>query len=233
MRIGCGTVAFRTLPLKDALNRIKKAGYKYVETQATGPFCPHVDVDRDDPKKFKKLIEYFGFEGVTALWSTHGAIIPDELSLEYVDKCIRWAKEANIPVVNIGDGMKPEDMSEDEAWEILEERLIKILNTAEENETYLAIEPHGTFSLTSEGLERIMCISKSKWLGINYDTANIHRAVYVETKDGTYMRKLAGEKKDEVTILKEIVKRVVHVHVKDVKGTECVALGTGEVNIKG
>ena len=131
MRIGCGTVAFRTLPLKDALSRIKKAGYKYVETQATGPFCPHIDVDRDDPKKFKELIEYFGFEGVTALWSTHGAIIPDELSLEYVNKCIRWAKKASIPVVNIGDGMKPEDMSEDEAWKVLEERLIKILNTAE------------------------------------------------------------------------------------------------------
>ena len=41
--LGCGTVSFRNLPLEEALERIARAGYTWVETQATAPFCPHVD----------------------------------------------------------------------------------------------------------------------------------------------------------------------------------------------
>ena len=52
MRIGCGSVVFRRLPLRDALALIREAGYEFVEVQATAPFCPHVDVDRDDPAAF-------------------------------------------------------------------------------------------------------------------------------------------------------------------------------------
>jgi len=233
MEIGCGTVCFRKYPLEEALRIIKRSGYEYVETQATAPFCPHIDVDKDDPGNFRKLIMDFGFRGVTALWSTHGAIIPDPLSVEYGSKCIEWAKGANIPVVNMGDGFKPEEMSEENAFMILRERLLQLLKTARKYRIYLAIEPHGTFSLTPEGLRKIMSISNSQWLGINYDTANIHRATYVETKDGTYAWKTVGKEQDEVATLREVIKRVVHVHVKDVKGSSSVILGTGEVNIQG
>lgn len=233
MEIGCGTVCFRKYPLEEVLRIIKGSGYEYVETQATAPFCPHIDVDKDDPGNFRKLIMDFGFKGVTAIWSTHGAIIPDPLSVEYGGKCIEWAKMANIPVVNMGDGFKPEEMSEDNAFKILRERLLQILKTAKKYQIYLAIEPHGTFSLTLKGLRKIMSISNSKWLGINYDTANIHRATYVETQNGTYAWKSVGKEQDEVATLRKVIKRVVHVHVKDVKGSSSVTLGTGEVNIQG
>jgi len=233
MKIGCGTVTFRKLSLEEALRIIKNVGYEYVEPQATAPFCPHINVDEDDPSTFKKMIEKYGFKGVTALWSTHGAIIPDEKSVEYGKKCIHWAKEANIPVVNIGDGFKPEEMSEDEAYKILKERLLEILKAAEECKVYLAIEPHGTFSLTSEGLKKIMSVSDSKWLAINYDTANVHRAAYVESRGNIYAWKETGQREDEVKVLSEVVKWVKHVHVKDIVGQKCVTLGKGEVNIKG
>jgi len=233
MKIGCGTVCFRKYSLEEALRMIKKGGYEYIEIQATAPFCPHIDVDKDSPEDFKKLVKSFGFRGVTALWSSHGAIISDSLSVEYGKKCIKWAKEANIPVVNMGDGFKLEEMSKENAFEILRERLLQILEIAEKNQIYLAIEPHGTFSLTPEGLSSIMSISTTKWLGINYDTANIHRATYIETKNGTYEWKVAGKKQDEVAALKEVIRKVVHVHVKDVKGSSSVTLGTGEVNMKG
>lgn len=232
MQIACGTVNFRTLPLQQALKNIAEAGYKYVEPQATAPFCPHVDVDKDDPEDFKRSIVDFGFKGATALWSTHGAIIPDPLSVEYVAKCIRWAKAADIPVVHAADGFKPEDMSEEDAFKILRERLLQILETAEENQIYLGIEPHGTFSMTPEGLKRMMSVSSSKRLGINYDAANVCRATYVETKDGEFTWKTTGQKHDEVATLKEVVDRVVHFHIKDVKGSKAVTLGTGEVNNK-
>ena len=233
MKIACGTVNFRKLPLREALERIKRAGYEWVEPQATAPFCPHVDVDKDDPEEFKRLISDMGFKGATALWSTHGAIIPDPLSIEYGIRCIEWAAAAGIPVVNMGDGIKPPEMSEEEAWNVLEERLLKILEAAQKNKVYLAIEPHGTFSLTPDGLLRIMSLSDSPWLGINYDTANVHRATYVETREGAYQWEVVGEKQDEVETLKRVVHKVVHVHVKDVVDAKCVPLGEGEVDIAG
>ena len=78
-----------------------------------------------------------------------------------------------------------------------------------------------------------MELSSSKWLGINYDTANVHRATYAKTAAGAYSWTPYGKPQDEVATLKAVVDRVVHVHVKDIVGAECVALGEGKVNIIG
>jgi len=233
MKTGCGTVSFRKQSLEEAMERIARAGYEYVEPQATAPFCPHVDPWNDDPQEFRRKVEKFSFKGASALWAKHGAIIPDPKSVEGISQAIRWASEAGIPVVNAGDGAKPDDMPEEDALKVLGNRLAEILEVAEQCQVYLAIEPHGTFSLTPEGLNKIMALSDSKWLGINYDTANVHRATYVETVEGAYSWTPFGEPQDELETLKAVIDRVVHVHVKDVKGAQCVALGEGEVNVKG
>ena len=67
---------FPNAALEEALGNIAEAGYEYVETQATAPFCPHVDVDRDDPEEFKRLVQKFGFREVTGLWSSQGRSFP-------------------------------------------------------------------------------------------------------------------------------------------------------------
>jgi len=233
MKIGCGSVCFRKLSLDEAMVRIARAGYEYVEPQATAPFCPHVDPWNDDPEKFRKRVTELGFKGASALWAKHGAIIPDPRSVEGVTQAIRWASEAGIPVVNAGDGRKPDDMSEDDALKLMGDRLAQILEVAGRCQVHLAIEPHGTFSLTAEGLKKIMALSDSKWLGINYDTANVRRATYVETVAGAYSWMPYGKAQNEVATLQAVVERVVHFHVKDVKGAECVALGQGEVDNRG
>jgi sugar phosphate isomerase/epimerase len=233
VKIGCGTVSFRTRSLEEALERIRRAGYEYAEPQATGPWCPHVDAWKSDPAKFRRQVANVGFKGVTALWAPHGAIIPDAKSVEGITQAIRWAKEAGIPVVNAGDGRKPDAMPEADALKVLGERLAAILETAEKCQVYLAIEPHGTFSLTAAGLQKILALSNSKWLGINYDTANVHRATYVETRDGGYSWTPYGQRQDEVATLKAVVDRVVHVHVKDVIGSRCTVLGEGKVDVLG
>lgn len=233
MKIGCGTVAFRQRSLKEALERIRRAGYDCIETQAVGPWCPHVDVLKDDPQAFRDLVRSFGFASVTGLWSSHGAILPDAQSVEGISKTIRWAKQAGIPMVHAGDGHKPDSMSEEEALKILGERLGKILEVAEECQVHLLIEPHGTFSLTAEGLNKIMGLSSSKWLGINFDTANVHRAGLAPTAKGGYSWKLFGTRQEEVATLRAVIGRVRHVHAKDVVGARCVALGKGTVNLPG
>ena len=99
-------------------------------------------------------------------------------------------------------------MSEEDALAVLKDKLEEILEEAEKCEVYLAIEPHGTFSLTADGLKRIMALSASKWLGINYDTANIRRATYVETVEGAYSWTPYGKRQDEVATLRAVVDRV-------------------------
>jgi len=233
MKIGCGTVTFRKRPLEEALERIRRAGYEYVEPQATGPWCPHVDVWKDDPAGFRRRVSDLGFRGATALRAPHRAIIPNPKSVEGISQAIRWAAEAGIPVVNAGDGRKPAGMPEADAMKLLGERLAAILEVAEKCRVWLAIEPHGTFSLTPQGLKAIMGLSGSKWLGVNYDTANVHRATYVETIDGAYSWTPFGTPQDEVATLEAVADRVVHVHVKDVVGAKCVVLGQGKVNLLG
>ncbi len=232
MKIGCGTVTFRKLPLVEAMERIRRAGYEYIEPQATGPWCPHVDAWKDDPEQFRRRLTQFGFKGATALWAPQGAIIPNAKSVEGITQAIRWAKEAGIPVVNAGDGRRPDGMTEEDALAVLRDRLAQILEVAAQCQVYLAIEPHGSFSLTSDGLQKILALSNSPWLAINYDTANVHRATYVETINGGYSWVPYGRRQDEVATLKTVVSRVVHVHVKDVVGAKCVALGQGKVNVR-
>ena len=204
-----------------------------METQATGPWCPHVDATKDDPEKFKQCVKKFGFKGVTGLWSLNGAIIANPKSVEGITQTLRWAAAAGIPVVHAGDGRKPKDMSDEDALKLLRDRLAQILEVAGQCRVHLAIEPHGTFSLTAEGLKKIMAQSDSKWLGINYDTANVHRVTYADTKSGGYSWAPFGQRQYEVAVLSAIVDRVVHVHVKDVVGAKCVVLGQGNVNLKG
>jgi sugar phosphate isomerase/epimerase len=216
VKIGCGTVSFRKQSLREAMERIHRAGYEYVEPQATGPWCPHVDAWKSDPAEFRHMLAEFGFKGATGMWAPQGALIPNPKSVAGVSQAIRWAREAGIPVVHCGDGHKPKTMSEAVALKLLGERLSAILEVAEKCQVYLAIEPHGTFSVTAEGLQKIMGLSRSKWMGINYDTANVHHA---------------GS--DEVAVLQAVADRVVHVHVKDTVARKCVILGQGEVNVRG
>ncbi len=133
-------------------------------------------------------------------------------------------------MVNAGDGVNPEGMSDEETLKLLRDRLAEILEVAAQYQAYLAIEPHGTFSLTAAGLKPVMALSDSKWLGINYDAANVPRLTDAKGALGAYRWHAYGKPQDEVTTLRAAVNRVVHVHVKDVAGANCVALGRGTVN---
>ncbi len=125
-------------------------------------------------------------------------------------------------------------MSDEEAYKVLAEKLSAILEAAEKNRVVVAIEPHGTFSLTGKGLKRIMELGTPDVLGINYDACNIFRSGYVES--GNNRSGWAGGEKgeDELAVLKAVRGRVVHCHVKDLdENRNCVAVGTGLVNVRG
>ncbi|MBQ9098699.1 MAG: sugar phosphate isomerase/epimerase [Clostridia bacterium] len=234
MKIGCGTVLFRKFELDRSLAAMRDIGFEYFETQAVGPWCPHVDVDKDDPENLVRLQKKYGFKGITGLWSKDGNIIANANAVESGIRTIEFAAAAGIPVVHTGDGKKPKDMSDEDAYKVLEEKLGLITEAAKKHGVVMAIEPHGTFSLTLAGLQRILSIASPDVLAINYDAANIFRSAYVESGNNKSGWQDGGRGENEVDVLKGVIDRVVHCHAKDLNAEkQCVPVGTGLVNVKG
>jgi len=234
MKLGCGTVLFRKFDLEPSLEAIRNIGFEYFETQAVGPWCPHVNVETDDPENLVKLQKKYGFKGITGLWTLNGNIIANENAVASNIRSIEWAAAAGIPVVHTGDGKKPSEMSDEEAYKVLGDKIAQILEAAKKHGVKLAIEPHGTFSLTGEGLKKIMALGDPSVLGINYDACNIFRAGYVESGNNKSGYKTSGNGENELDVLKAISDRVVHCHAKDINTEKkCVPVGTGIVNVKG
>jgi sugar phosphate isomerase/epimerase len=234
VNIGCNTVAFRRNPLEFALERIAAAGYEYVEVEANLSWCPHADPWRDDPIKFKDQIAKFGFKGVSAIGS-HRELITSEQGVNDIIQTLKWSKEAGVPIVLTGEGRLPSGMTIADALLILKDRLAKLAEVAEENRVILALEDHGSITLASlDGLPLLMNLVKSDWIGVNFDTANIHRGDYVGTDRGGYEWKLGQiNGQSEVELLRRVVDRVRHLHIKDVTGRDAVTLGKGDIDLLG
>lgn len=231
MKIGCGTVLFREFELERALDAIRAAGFSYCETQGVGPWCNHVDIWKTDPVRFADLAKSYGFIEVTALWMPNGNMIANALSVDSAVRALEWADAAGIAVVNTGDGHKPDGMSDGEAMDTLRRRLDEIYSRSTAH-ARLAIEPHGTFSLTLAGLRSILELAPDGKLGVNYDAANINRAKYVESGAEGSGWKAASAAEDETDVLRGVVQKVVHCHAKDLGADgECVALGKGRVRL--
>jgi sugar phosphate isomerase/epimerase len=109
----------------------------------------------------------------------------------------------------------------------------RLAEVAEKCKVHLAIEPHGSLSLSPGGLGKIIALAPSPWVGVNFDTANPHRGDYVGTTHKGFEWKLdqaaAG---DELAVLRPVADKVVHVHWKDVVGRNAVILGAGEVRLR-
>jgi sugar phosphate isomerase/epimerase len=87
-----------------------------------------------------------------------------------------------------------------------------VLSVAERYGVRLGLEPHGEFTTTVEGMERLLTLYPSPMVGVNFDTGNTL---------------LAGQ--DPYAFLEHFADRVVHVHAKDIGGTllELVGKVTG------
>ncbi|MCL4445414.1 MAG: sugar phosphate isomerase/epimerase [Actinobacteria bacterium] len=234
MKIGCNTVAFRKYPLEVALEKVAAAGYEYVEVEANLSWCSHADPWKDDPSTFAQTVSNYGFLGVSALGS-HRELISDERSVPDLSRALEWCGEAGIPIVITGEGRLPEGMSVEYAMGVLEERLPVLAEVATRSGVKIALEDHGSISLGSlDGLPQILDIVDDESVVVNFDTANIRRGDYVGTTHEGYGWKLDNAKGyDEVELLRRVVNRVGHLHVKDVVGRDAVALGKGEIDLFG
>ena len=232
MKIGCNTVAFRKYDLEFALERISRAGYRYVEVESNLSWCNHVQTDKDDPAKLRAKVLAAGFLGISCIGS-HRELISEPTAEADLAHSLRFCAAAGVPVVATGEGRLPPGMKEEQALEILKPKLQRLVAVAEKSRVILAMEPHGSLSLTPGGLGKILALAPSPWLRVNFDTANPHRGDYVGTTHKGFEWKLdqaaAG---DELAVLRPVADKVAHVHWKDVIGRNAVVLGAGEVKLK-
>lgn len=232
MKIGCSTVVFRRYDLDLALDRIFKAGYRFVEVEGNAPYCDHVRTRENDPVKFRDRVLGFGFSGITCIGS-HRELITEPGAEEDIHISLEFAAASGIPVVATGEGRLPDGMKIEEALDRLKPKFERLAETAERCKVYLAIEPHGSLSLSPGGLEKILARAPSPWLSVNFDTANPRRGDYIGIGgEGFGWKGVPGKGVDELAVLRPIVDRVKHLHIKDVVEKNAVILGEGIIRFR-
>lgn len=151
----------------------------------------------DDPLRLRRACEKSKVQ-MSGL-SAHTPITKPEIGVEYLKQAIRFAAECGAPVVNTDEGPKQPWTTEEEDFTLMRYTLMEASRVAEPRGILLGIECHQQYSRTPEGLDRISRLVKSPSIGINYDTGNAY---------------LCGQ--DPIRWLRKVVKRLVHLHAKDI-----------------
>jgi len=191
-------------PFEWAVEKAAQLGYEYVEPMVhwgrellseAGYF--HSVSMLDDPYRIKRACEKAGVR-LSGL-SAHTPLTKPEIGTEYLKQAVRFAAECGAPVVNTDEGPKQKWTTEDEDFFLIRYTLTEAAALAEARGILIGIEPHQQYSRTPVGLERIVTCTKSRAVGVNFDTGNSY---------------LGGE--DPIRWLKRVARRLVHLHAKDI-----------------
>jgi sugar phosphate isomerase/epimerase len=180
-------------------------GYEYVEPCVSTGYdllaiagYYHMLSMEDDPLEVKGWLDELGLK-CSAL-SAHSALMRPEVSVPYITAAIRYAADIGAPTVCTDEGPKPDWMDDDHAFEVMRYSLHQILAVAERHGIDVALEPHQLYTVRRETLCRLLALSDSPRLKVNWDTGNIF---------------LAGQE-DPYEMLELVADRLVHVHAKDI-----------------
>lgn len=171
-------------------------------------YQPHVAL-YEDPALLRRKMEKFGvrFSQVDAAYPLSQADAPLR-GVPYVMKSIAWAAQIGCPCVDTTDGLHaPEGLKDPEAMSLMRRSYEHIIQVAEAHKIIVNIEPHGYFTTNPDRMAEMLAFVKSPWLRMNMDTGNTF---------------IAGN--DPAKFLKRFLKKVSHVHVKDVSESLAAAL---------
>ncbi|MBM3855084.1 MAG: sugar phosphate isomerase/epimerase [Verrucomicrobia bacterium] len=171
-------------------------------------YQPHVALYEDAALLRRKMDKYgVRFSQVDAAYPLSHADGPLR-GVPYVMKSIAWAAQVGCPCVDTTDGLHaPEGLKDREAMMMMKRSYQQILEVAEAHAIIVNIEPHGYFTTDPDRMAEMLAFSRSPYLRMNMDTGNTF---------------IAGH--DPVKFLKRFLKRVSHVHVKDVSASLAAAL---------
>ena len=163
-------------------------------------YFPHVSMIEDPvllrDQMASKGVAFSQIDSAYPLSDLDGAIY----GVPYVLKSIPWAKHAGCPNIATTDGLyKPEKLTDAEAMENMKRSYGQILEVAHAYDLNINIEIHGYFTTKQDKLEKMLEFCDSELFGLNFDTGNSF---------------IAGN--DPVEFCKRFLKKIKHVHIKDV-----------------
>ena len=187
------------------VQKAAQLGYRYVEPMVHTGYDLLGEVDffhsfsmEEDPLLMKEICDRAGVR-VSSI-SGHSPLMKPEAAVNRLTKAIVFAGLNDARFVNTDDMIKPDWMDDTTAWAMMTYTLTKARFVAERHGVNVCIEPHGTYSCTSDGLLRILDLAPSPYININFDTGNFYLAQFEDVYEG----------------LDRVKDRVVHMHVKDI-----------------
>jgi sugar phosphate isomerase/epimerase len=193
-------------PFAWGVAKAQEIGYKYCEPMVhlgrelmseAGYY--HTVSMLEDPLEIRELLEKHGLKASGL--SCHSPLARPEISVEYIKQAIRFAAELGAPVCCTDEGIVPEWMDDDTAFQIMHYTLKTVVPVAERHNIKIGIEPHQKYSVRLETLVKIAGLVPSPNLGFNIDTGN------------TYL----GGVTDPYEMLEAVAERTFHMHAKDIE----------------
>jgi sugar phosphate isomerase/epimerase len=207
MDIGVNLEFFRSSEksFHEGIKTAARLGYRYVEP------CVSIGYDllalagdyhmlsmEDDPLEVKQWMDDLGLKPSAV--SAHCPLMRPEVSIPFLTKAIRYASDIGAPVVTTDEGIKPEEMSDDEAFSIMRYTVRQVMKTAERYNICVGLEPHQQYTVRQDTFQRILDLSDSRCWKVNWDTGNIY----------------LGGQADPYEMLEAVADRLCHLHAKDI-----------------
>src|ERR1051325_3565027 len=161
-------------PFAEGLRRAAELGYRIVEPMvhngrellSEAGYFHSFSMD-NDPLEMKELLDQFGLQASGL--SAHTPLMRPEISVPYLEKAIRLVAAIGARAVNTDEGIRPPWLDDEECFQVMRYTLKKGLQVADRYGIYIGIEPHQSISRSTAGLLRIVNLTESRWLRVNYD----------------------------------------------------------------
>lgn len=243
MHVGCFALVDGFSSLDHQLKRICERGFKFADVTDNGDgatlgsefgFAAVASLDAN-PFDLKRL---FAKHGLTITsYCAHANLLdpasPARYGTAQIIKAIRAAAAIGIKHVITTEGDAKTDfghhLTDAEAIFSIREKLWEPLRVAADHGVKLLLEPHGKYTDSVSGMEKLLDACASDALGVNLDTGNLW---------------IGGG--DPVEFVQKLGKKIEHVHWKDMgaewlpkrgtlygTGMGLIPLGSGMVDIKG
>jgi sugar phosphate isomerase/epimerase len=178
-------------------------------------YQPHVAMWEDPMMWRDKAAEYgVRFSQIDAAFPLS---LPEgaTLGVEYAKRTIRWAYLAGCDHIDTTDDrFAPKGLTHEQALDMMKRSYAQVIEVAERYKMIIDIEPHGFYTTKPEFMEKMLAFVDSPYLRMNMDTGNTF---------------IAGQ--DPVAFLRRFLKKVSHVHLKDVSESLAKAVRGGQTGI--
>jgi sugar phosphate isomerase/epimerase len=182
-----------------------RLGYKFVEPCVGTGYdllalagYYHVLSMQDDPLQVKEWMDELGLKASAV--SAHSPLMRPEVSIPYLTQAIRFASDIGAPVVTTDEGIKPQWMTEKEAFDIMRYTVHQVTATAERYGVSVGLEPHSLYTSRKETFVRILELSDSPSWRVNWDPGNFY----------------LGGNDDVYETFDLVADRLCHMHGKDI-----------------